>query len=104
VELTKELFLSPKKQKKAFLKVSLDDKRKILSKLLWNSTIDNKKLAKVSFKEPFKTLANCSETHDIDKLRGVRGAIRTNLDPLRDIYQTPLLHKDGLSSSPRPLH
>jgi len=69
LELTKELFLSPKKQKKEFLKVSLDDKRKILSKLLWNSTIDNKKLAKVSFKEPFKTIANCSETHDIDKLR-----------------------------------
>lgn len=34
LELTKELFLSPKKQKKAFLKVSLDDKRKLLSKLL----------------------------------------------------------------------
>ncbi len=72
LELTKELFLSPKKQKKAFLKVSLDDKRKILSKLLWNSTIDNKKLAKVSFKEPFETIANCSENHDIDKLRRVR--------------------------------
>jgi DNA invertase Pin-like site-specific DNA recombinase len=79
LELTKEFFLSPKKMKKAFFKVSLDDKRKMLSKILWNSTIDNKKLAKVSFKEPFETLANCCVNSDIDKLRRVRDAIRTEM-------------------------
>ncbi len=72
LELTKNFFLSPKKQKKAFLKVSLDDKRKMLSGLLWNLSIDNKKLAKVSFKEPFETLANCCANDDIDNLRRVR--------------------------------
>lgn len=71
LELTKEFFLSPKKQKKAFLKVSLDDKRKMLSGLVWNLSIDNKKLAKVSFKEPFETLANSAKNTDIDNLRRV---------------------------------
>lgn len=69
LELTKELFLSPKKMKKAFFKVSLDDKRKMLSQLLWNTSIENKKLAKINFKEPFDVLANCSENNDIDNLR-----------------------------------
>lgn len=73
LELTKGFFLSPKKMKKAFFKVSLDDKRKMLSKILWNSTIDNKKLAKVSFKEPFETLANCCVNDDIDNLRATSG-------------------------------
>jgi len=79
LELTKELFLSPKKQKKAFLKVNLDDKRKILSGLLWKISIANKKLAKIKFKEPFDILANCAKNTDIDKLRRVRDAIRTEM-------------------------
>jgi uncharacterized protein YqgQ len=73
LELTKKFFLSPKLMKKAFFKVNLDDKRKMLSKILWNSTIDNKKLAKVSFKEPFETLANCCVNDDIDNLRATSG-------------------------------
>jgi len=77
LELTKEFFLSPKKQKKAFLKVSLDDKRKMLTGLLWNLSIDNKKLAKVSFKEPFETLANSAKNTYIDNLRRVINGIRT---------------------------
>ena len=68
LELTKEFFLSPKKHKKAFLKVSLDDKGKMISGLVWNLSIDNKKLAKVSFKEPFETLANSAKNTDIDNL------------------------------------
>lgn len=73
LELTKKFFLSPKLMKKSFFQVSLDDKRKMLSKILWNSTIDNKKLAKVSFKEPFETLANCCVNSDIDNLRSKWG-------------------------------
>ena len=69
LELTKEFFLSPKKLKEAFFKVSLDDKRKMLAQTLWNVTIENKKLAKINFKEPFEALANCSKNDDIDNLR-----------------------------------
>ncbi len=69
LELTKNFFLSPKNMKNEFLKTSLENKRKMLSGLLWNLSIDNKKLAKVSFKEPFETLANCCANDDIDNLR-----------------------------------
>lgn len=72
LKLTKKFFLAPKSMKKAFSKISLDDKQKMLNQILWNSTIDNKKLANVNFKEPFETLANCSENRDIDKLRATR--------------------------------
>ncbi len=72
LELTKKFFLAPKSMKKAFFKISLDDKQKMLNQILWNSEIENKKLAKINFKEPFETLANCSENHDIDKLRRER--------------------------------
>lgn len=65
--------------KKAFFKISLDDKQKMLNQILWNSTIDNKKLANVNFKEPFETLANYSENRDIDKLRRVRNSIHTEI-------------------------
>lgn len=69
LELTKKFFLAPKLMKKAFFKVSLDDKRKMLSNILWNSSIENKKLAKIKFKEPFEILANCCVNDDIDNLR-----------------------------------
>ena len=91
LELTKEFFLSPKKQKKAFLKVSLDDKRKMLTGLLWNLSIDNKKLAKVSFKEPFETLANSAKNTDIDNLRrgwDALGTVLLNIPSLNYRNQT----------------
>jgi site-specific DNA recombinase len=95
LELTKKLFLSPKLMKKSFFQVSLDDKRKMLSKILWNSTIDNKKLAKVSFKEPFETLANCCVNSDIDNLRRGRdsnpGSTFTD-DSFQDCSIRPLWH------------
>jgi len=75
LELTKKFFLAPKSMKKAFFKISLDDKQKMLNQILWNSSIDNKKLANVKFKEPFETLANCAENHDIDNLRRVRDSV-----------------------------
>ena len=73
LELTKKFFLVPKQMKKAFFKVSLDDKRKMLSNILWNSSIANKKLAKIKFKEPFEILANCCVNDDIDNLRATSG-------------------------------
>ena len=69
LELTKKFFLAPKSMKKAFFKISLDDKQKMLNQILWNSEIENKKLAKINFKEPFEALANYAENPDIDKLR-----------------------------------
>lgn len=95
LELTKEFFLSPKKHKKAFLKVSLDDKRKMISGLVWNLSIDNKKLAKVSFKEPFETLANSAKNTDIDNLRrgGDSNSRRAfTLAAFRERYFQPLSH------------
>ena len=69
LELTKKFFLAPKSMKKAFFKISLNDKQKMLNQILWNSEIANKKLAKINFKEPFEALANYAENPDIDKLR-----------------------------------
>ena len=69
LELTKKFFLSPRKLKKAFLKVSLEDKRKMLNGTLWNLTVANKKLANINFKEPFLAMANCAKNDDIDNLR-----------------------------------
>ncbi len=59
--------------KKAFFKISLEDKQQMLNQILWNATIENKKLAKINFKESFDVLANCSKNHDINNLRATSG-------------------------------
>jgi len=70
LERTKDFFLHPKKLKKAFFKVDLNDKLKMVANTVWNVSIANKKLANINFKEPFEALANCAKNDDIDNLRG----------------------------------
>jgi len=69
LEQTKKVFLSASKGQKVFLKANEKEKRKTLQNLLWNVTIQNQQLAKVSFKPEFQVIANEPNLNDFDKLR-----------------------------------
>jgi hypothetical protein len=99
LERTKDFFLHPKKMKKAFFKVDLNDKLKMVANTVWNVSIVNKKLANINFKEPFEVLANCSKNDDIDNLRrggdsNSRGAFAPAA--FRERYLQPLRHLSNL--------
>jgi site-specific DNA recombinase len=72
LEQTKKVFLQACYTKKEFLLAQEEEKRKTLQNLLWNVSIQNQKLAKVSFKPEFQPIANEPNLDDFDKLRRVR--------------------------------
>ncbi len=99
LERTKDFFLHPKKLKKAFFKVDLNDKLKMVANTVWNVSIANKKLANINFKEPFEVLANCSKNDDIDNLRRGRDSNSRRtfiLDSFQDCSIKPLWHLSNI--------
>jgi len=64
LELTKKVFLTASRAKKEFLEAENDKKRKVLEKLLWNLEIEDKKIAQVSYKMPYETLAKVPKNGD----------------------------------------
>jgi len=76
-ERTKKLFLACNNRRKEFLNFKEDKKQKLLNNLLWNATIENKKIASFSFKMPYQLVANIDKNSDFSDLRGIVDDIRT---------------------------
>lgn len=72
LERIKNTFLRPKQMKKSFLSMSLEKKRETLNSLLWNAEIGNKKIANISFKEPYKQLSEITNKSAFSHLLGDR--------------------------------
>ncbi|MFA5023650.1 MAG: recombinase family protein [Patescibacteria group bacterium] len=68
LERIKNVFLEPKRMKKGFLTLSLEKKREVLFSLLWNAEIGNKKIANISFKEPYKQLSEITNKSDFSSM------------------------------------
>ena len=77
LERIKNFFLAPKQMKKEFLSKNPDEKRNVLIDVLWNANIENKKIANISFKQPYDVLSKIENKSDFSSVRGVRDAIRT---------------------------
>jgi hypothetical protein len=69
LERIRNAFLEPKIMQKEFLSKKPDEQRNTLITLLWNATIDNKKIANISFKEPYNVLSKIENKSDFDSVR-----------------------------------
>ncbi len=69
LEQTKKLFLKACYAKKEFLQATKSRQTKTLQDLLWNATVKNQELAKVSFKQEFQLIADTPNLHDFNTLR-----------------------------------
>ena len=72
LERIKNLFLRPKNMQKEFLLANPDKQRDILISLLWNASVANKKIANISFKEPYNVLSKIENKSDFYSVRRVR--------------------------------
>ena len=69
LERIKNLFLSPKNMKKLFLEANSEKQKEILNSLLWNAEIGNKKIANISYKEPYNILSKIENKSDFSSVR-----------------------------------
>ena len=69
LERIKKLFLSPKNMKKLFLEANSEKQKEILNSLLWNAEISNKKIANISYKEPYNVLSKIENKNDFSSVR-----------------------------------
>lgn len=72
LEQIKKVFLTASRAKKTFLKHDDNKKRELLEILLWNFTIENKKIADFRFKMPYELLANTPKNCDLATMLGDR--------------------------------
>jgi len=84
LERIKNAFLRPKQMRKTFLAMSLDKKRETLNSLLWNAEIGNKKIANISFKEPYKQLSEITNKSDFSSMLGVVDEVRTSVAKIKE--------------------
>ena len=68
LERIKNLFLEPKQMKNKFLSLSLEKKREILFSLLWNAEVANKKIANISFKQPYEEMSKIENKSDFSSV------------------------------------
>jgi hypothetical protein len=73
------VFLEPKRLKNSFLTLSLEKKREVLFSLLWNAEIGNKKIANISFKQPYKQLSEITNKSDFSSMLSWRDCFRTRM-------------------------
>ncbi len=57
LERIRKFFLAPKQMKKEFISSNPKKQRDILISLLWNANIKNKKIANITFKQPYDVLS-----------------------------------------------
>ena len=69
LELIKEAFLEPKNMRKKFLLLKPSQQRDTLTTLLWNAEIKNKKIANISFKQPYDELSKIENKSDFLQVR-----------------------------------
>ncbi|MEA3322845.1 MAG: hypothetical protein U9Q12_01345, partial [Patescibacteria group bacterium] len=68
-EQLKKVFLTASRAKKEFLKSEKPQKQKVLKTLLSNATIENQKIAYLSFKQPYNIIAEVEDLSDFETLR-----------------------------------
>jgi len=73
LERIKNAFLEPKTMKKEFLSKNPDEQRNVLINVLWNASIENKKIANISYKEPYNALSKIENKSDFDSVRASSG-------------------------------
>lgn len=71
-EPAKKIFLRGSKAKKEFLKAKDDARRHLLEMLFSNLSLEDGKVAKISFKMPYQLLANAPKNGDFNQLLGKR--------------------------------
>ncbi len=95
LERIKNFFLGPKQMKKEFLESNSEKQRNTLITLLWNAEVENKKIANISFKEPYNVLSKIENKSDFDSVRRGRdsnpGPACTS-DSFQDCSIRPLWH------------
>jgi len=69
LERIKNFFLAPKQMKKEFLNSIPEKQRDTLISLLWNAEIENKKIANISFKQPYDVLSKIENKSDFSSVR-----------------------------------
>ena len=69
LELIKEAFLEPKNMRKKFLLLKPSQQRDTLTTLLWNANLKNKKIANISFKQPYDELSKIENKSDFLQVR-----------------------------------
>lgn len=72
LEQIKKVFLTASKAKKTFVSYDDNKKRELLETILWNFTIENKKIADFRFKMPYELLANTPKNCDLETMLGDR--------------------------------
>ena len=69
LERIRNAFLEPKTMQKEFLSKKPDEQRNTLITLLWNASVANKKIANISFKEPYNVLSKIENKSDFNSVR-----------------------------------
>lgn len=72
LERIKKFFLEPKHKRKEFLASNPEKQRELLNQLLWNAEVDNKKIANISYKEPYDVLSKIENKDDFSLVRRAR--------------------------------
>ncbi len=72
LERIKNVFLTPKQMKKEFLSSNSEKQKNILNNLLWNVEVSDKKIANISFKQPYDMLSKIVNKSDFSLMRRER--------------------------------
>ena len=77
LEPTKEVFLRGNRAKKEFLEANDERKRLVLESLLWNLSLQNKKVASIKLKSPYHILAKAPKNGDLSTQLAFLDDVRT---------------------------
>jgi len=80
LERIKNFFLATKQMQKEFLSKKPDEQRNTLITLLWNAEVENKKIANISFKEPYNVLSKIENKSNFSSVRCFLIDVRTFFD------------------------
>ncbi len=95
LERIKNFFLEPKQMKKEFLASIPEKQRDTLIDLLWNASVENKKIANISFKQPYDVLSKIENKSDFSSVRRGRDSnprYPFRHDSFQDCSIRPLWH------------
>jgi hypothetical protein len=71
------VFLYPIHKEKTFLKSKDENKEKVIKIILLNASFENKKIANISYKEPYNILSRIENKSDFSQLLAYRDDFRT---------------------------
>ena len=98
LEQIKEVFLFPIKAKKDFGNTKNGEQEKIVKTLLWNAQMRNKKIANLTFKEPYNILSKIQDKSDFLSVR--RGRDSNSRGFLRPCHVSSVVPSTNSATSP----